>query len=423
MCDISLEEEMKRSLFLKTTLLALVVLFVAGSAWATMGRSSYFNYPEFRIVSEVERGKTADFELSFSSIIWVDSTERMGEGRLWLTDTTDTSITVTVTVLNDKDTLSSEAIAIELTDDSVQVLRFSAMIPNLDTISVVAVIEQAGITERSGRYFAWNGSEMEPSLGDPRLMHPYLGGGVMMPMPTPTRVYTRPEWAPPERGAEAINARGFKRRDSVRTAWMRELEQTPLTDSAWQRITIGGVKYTRRRGDSLFREGFYYEELHDSVVRAKMAEFEARTEHEICLDLSDTANYRLVTSMLGAGTPSSKPGYYIFTATKDLINELSSRGFGVMYLEQHPSMRPETPDSSAMPDSAQPPNSSGSLDGDNVSGSREVIFFEDFGWVARRLRWVSSTILRSHTIYVNLYPLKTVIPTVARPTPLLRNIH
>jgi hypothetical protein len=287
----------------------------------------------------------------------------------------------TVTVQGYSGVFSTEILTVGLIGDSTQTFTFSAMIPDLDTVRVGIVLKQAGVTEERRRYFVWNGDEMELRLMNPRRGPDKPNYGKGFPL-TPTRVYTRPEWDPPEEGAEAINARGFKRRDSVRTAWMRELEQTPLTDSAWQRITIDGVKYTRRRGDSLFHEGFYYEELHDSAVRAKMAEFESRTERVICLDLRDTTDYQMATSTLGAGSPSSKPGYLIFTATKDQISVLSKKGFGIIYVELNPSLRPETPDSSAMPDSAQPPNSSGSLDGEDVSGSREVIFFEDFGRVA-----------------------------------------
>ncbi len=297
-------------LILKTALMSLFVILVAGSASATIGHSSYFNYPEFRVVSDVERGKAADFELSFSSIIWIDSTERRGTGRVRLTDTTDTTMRVTVSVLNNEDTLSSNTITVELSDDSVQVLRFSAMIPNSDTACVVADIEQAGFTERCPRYFVWNGDEMELRLGNPRFARRIPEGGVMFSMPTPTRVNTRPEWDTPEEKAEAINARGKRHTDSLH---MLEGRRVAVEDPEWRRMIetqeepFGPVKDINA----------YHKQWRDSIQSLP-------PDHtwRICFDLRDSVSKAVVESALGKGVPSGQAGFFEYQVTQEQFDEL-----------------------------------------------------------------------------------------------------
>jgi len=357
---------MFKNLFLKTTLLALMVGILATAATATPPRRlSYFNYPGLRPVSEVQRGQEAEFELIFSFIKWLDTsvTPRSHETMKYiiLRDTTDVTMKVTVSVMNYEGTLSEETISIDPDDDTAYALRFSVMIPDQDTLVVVTGLDQSGFKEQTACYLVWNGDEMEPRRGNPRLFPGKPDYKKAHPLSPPQRVTSRPDWAGPQLSNEEATAQAHSRRDSASLAYMRELEKTPLTDSARERIKVGGIRWERRRGDSLFREPLYYDKLQDSNVRARIAAFDARTEHEVCYDLRDTADYRVATSLLGPGSPSSKPGFLIFTATKDQINELSSRGFGIMYLEHNPSLRPETPDSSAIP-----------IEGSSPEGSRVV---------------------------------------------------
>ncbi len=268
---------------------------------------------------------------------------------------------MTVSVRTYSDTLSTQYDVLGLTDGGISAKTFDVVFPSNDTSLLIIRLVCGGLAETIKQFYVCQGNEAVFHDTDPRPLSAYLNpvdldslskahgtkpwGQHLKEAPDPAYPHGRPF---PDDGSVVFSSLTSEQRDSLKIAKMRELERTPLTDSDWERITVGGVKWSRRQGDSLFREPLYYDKLHDSAVRAKMAAFDARTEHEICLDLSDTADYRMVTSMLGSGSPSSKLGFLIFTATKDQINELSSLGFGIMYLEYNPSMRPEMSDSSAV---------------------------------------------------------------------------
>jgi hypothetical protein len=331
-------------LFLKTTLLALLTVLLASSVGASdMRIPSYFNYPRFKVVSDVERGKEAEFELTFMPVKWLEpGQERTMAGKrleLYPTDTTDMTMRATVTVQGYSGVFSTEILTVGLIGDSTQTFTFSAMIPDLDTVRVGIVLKQAGATEERRRYFVWNGDEMELRLMNPRRGPDKPDYKKIHPLPPPTRVGSRP--VHDSLIAHTINAGPVPDSAAPSEAALRkvrELEKEPLIDVPYQRVKIGYNIWVRWRGDKEFLLNPTIEQRNarQKQIRDSLAALPDDRVVKIVLELPDSVMVKRALEVVGPLPPPTVGFQYVVEGTNAQLRELRAAGIYVEYWEVNP---------------------------------------------------------------------------------------